>query len=57
MDIAVKILLAALAIIGVGGLIVLGVIWLGHRAMQRQAAEMAEQAKRAGGPGGPTGPA
>jgi hypothetical protein len=34
-----------------------GVIWLGHRAMQRQAAEMADQAKRAGGPGGPTGPA
>ena len=44
MDIAVKILLAALAIIGVGGLIVLGVIWLGHRAMQRQAAEMADEA-------------
>lgn len=44
MDIAVKILLAALAIIGVGGLIVLGVIWLGHRATQRQAAKMADEA-------------
>ena len=27
-----------------GGLIVLGVIWLGHRATQRQAAEMADEA-------------
>jgi len=44
MDIAVNILLAALAIIGVGGLIVGGVIWLGHRATQRQAAEMADEA-------------
>jgi len=33
-----------LAIIGVGGLIVGGVIWLGHRAMQRQAADMADEA-------------
>lgn len=44
-----NILLAALAIIGVGGLIVLGVIWLGHRAMQRQAAETADQAAKSSG--------
>ena len=31
-------------IVGVGGLIVGGVIWLGHRAMQRQAADMADEA-------------
>ena len=55
-----------LAIIGVGGLIVGGVIWLGHRAMQRQAADMADEAgesdqqaqrKGNGGGGGPTEPA
>lgn len=44
MEIAVKILLLALAVIGFGGLIVLGVVWLGHRATQRQVAEMADEA-------------
>ena len=44
METILNILLAALAIIGVGGLIVGLVIWGGNRAIQRQAAEMAEDA-------------
>lgn len=44
MEVILNILLAALAIIGVGGLIVALVIWGGNRAMQRQAAEMADEA-------------
>lgn len=56
MDIAVKILLAALAIIGVGGLIVLGVIWLRRESRKDAADEAAQEALRAGGGGGPTKP-
>jgi len=44
METILNILLAALAIIGVGGLIVGLVIWLGRRATQRQAADMADEA-------------
>lgn len=43
MEATLNILLAALAIIGVGGVIVGGVIWLGHRSRQRQATETADE--------------
>jgi hypothetical protein len=49
METVLKILLASLAIIGVGGLIVGIVVWLGHRPSQQQADDAAEgdqQARR-----------
>lgn len=50
MEAAILIILALLAILGVGGLIVAGVIWASRRAMQRQVAEMAAQASEGNSP-------
>ena len=64
METVIRITLAVLAILGIGGLIVAGVVWASRRAMQRQATEMATQAGEGDGPdqqataggGGPTKP-
>lgn len=49
METILNIVQAVLAIIGVGGLIVGGVIWLGHRASRRQAADVPDQAPQSSG--------